>query len=241
MTVKIRAAAVLAAALLLLPLLSGCGLLTDAIVAKLGPATADLLVSGELNAMYKGEFSKEYLEWSKYTEEELTELRQEYLLYEAEFLANYCLIANDHVSFTDLSPSLQDALVELCDAMYRATKYSFEAAVAKADGTYTVQATIEPVDLVYQFFQKWEEGEYKPMEDFIEKYTEDKVLDMNDVDPIAFFEEYGWIVVNCFRELLPGLGYMEAKTQVIKVETEDGLWINDDDFQIFNSSVIYYP
>jgi len=242
MTVKFRAAAVLAAAFLLLPLLSGCGLLTDSITAKLGSVTADILVSGELNSMYKGEFSEEYRERSGYTEEELTELRQEYLLYEADFLAAYWEITDEYVMFSDLSPSLQDALIELCDAMYRSTKYSFEAAVAQKNGTYTVQATIEPVDLVYQITQAWEEGGHEPLDDFFEKYTEDKILAMNDTEYIAYCEEFGWIIVNWFNELLPGLGYMDAKTQVIQIEaTEDGLVINEDDAGIFNSYIIYYP
>ncbi len=226
--------AVLAAALLIL--LSGCSLLS-------GEGRVTDLVQGNLDHIYLGEYDESYLALVDLSEEEAETEYQAGLRYEAEYFAYYFGILTEDESFDDLSPALQQEIINLYDEIYSHSSYTVEPAVRQRDGSYTVKVRIHPIDIMVQAIELYENDGYAPLLDYFSENSEIDWTTITEEEYWADTNRYGELVVDMVRSLLPELGYGEEKSQVIQVEeTEDGyLQINGDDFAIFDEYVITYP
>lgn len=220
--------------------LSACGILELALNREF---VTDL-VQGNIDAVYQGKYDPEYLKMVDITEEEA---EQEYLAgleIEAEFFANYWGIVEAAYgeSYNDLNESLKNDIIELYNEIYSHSKYEVQDAVRQSDGSYTVKVLVEPIDIMEQALDLYNGDEYAPLNDFWAKYENTDFNAMSDEDYIAYIHEYGEIIVQMVRGLLPDLGYKEQKSLVIQVEEVDGSFgVNQDDFMNFDSYVIYYP
>lgn len=207
-----------------------------------GEEDATALVQGNIDVIYQGKYDEDYLESVNSTK---TEAEKDYLdgiEIEAEYFANYWGIvdASYGESYSDLDESLRNEIVELYKEIYSHSKYEVQDAVKQDDGSYTVKVLVDPIDIMDQADKLYEE--YAPLNEFWTKYENADFAAMSDEDYMAYTNEYGRIIVQLVKEQLPNLGYMEQKSLAVQVEEVDGVQsINDDDWGIFDSYVIYYP
>ena len=201
------------------------------------------LVQGNLDHVYLGKYEPKYLLLVELNEEEAETQYQMGLAYEAEYFAYYWGILGENETFDELDADLQQSIIDLYDEIYGYSSYDVEKAVRQSDGSYTVKVRIRPIDIMEQAMTLYENGTYLPLEVYFAKAAELDGDQLADETYWSLTNEYGHIIVEMVRSLLPELGYGEQKSQVIQVdETEDGyLQINEDDFAIFDEYVIYYP
>lgn len=220
--------------------LSACGILELALNREF----VTNLVRGNIDAVYQGKYDPEYLDMVDITEKEA---EQDYIYgleIEAEFFANYWGIVDAAYgeSYADLNENMKNDIIELYREIYSHSKYEVQNAVAQRDGSYTVKVLVEPIDIMEQAFDLYNSNEYAPLNDFWAKYEHADFNSTSDEDYIAYVHEYGEIIVQMIRDLLPNLGYKEQKSLVIQVgEVEGSFGVNQDDFMNFDNYVIYYP
>lgn len=224
--------------------LAACGAVSDLVGDALNEETVVRLVKGNIDVIYLGQYDEDYLEIVVDTEEEL---QQEYLAgleVEAEYFAGYWGIvdAESGESYTDLDEELREDIIGLYKEIYSKSKYEVQDAVKMNDGSYAVKVLVDPIDIMEQALALYQNDEYEPLNSFWEKYAGADFSAMSEEDYWAYTNEYGEVIVQMVRELLPKLGYKEQKSQTIQVEEVDGAFqINGDDFGIFDSYVIEYP
>lgn len=212
-----------------------------------GISTEDVttLVQGNINEIYLGQYDADFLEMVDTTEEEAEQAYLEGLEVEAEYFAYYWGILDSSLGevYTDLDESLRNDIVELYKEIYRQSKFSVESAAKQDDGSYAVKVLVEPIDIMEQAEALYMNDEYEPLNEFWSKHMETDFSAMTDEEYLAYTHEYGEVIVGLVRDQLPNLGYMDQKSQSIQVEPNaDGiLCINEDDWSIFDSYVIYYP
>lgn len=202
------------------------------------------LVQGNIDVIYLGKYDSEYLDMVGATEKEAEQDYLDGLEVEAEYFANYWGIveASYGESYFDLDESFRNRIIEMYRKIYSNSKYEIQPATKQDDGSYTVKVLIEPIDIMEQAVEMYENDEYAPLNDFWAKYEQVDFSTMSDEDYMAYTHEYGEVIVQMVEELIPNLGYKEQKSQVIQVEEIDGVKIiNDDDWGIFDTYVIYYP
>jgi len=229
---------VTALALCLLLSLSAC-------IGGVSAEDVTALVQGNIDEIYLGKYDEDYLKMVDSTAAEAEQAYLDGLEIEAEFFVNYWGIvdAGYGESYADLDAGFRQEVVELYKEIYSHTKYEVQPAVKLDDGSYTVKVLVDPIDIMEQAEALYMNDEYAPLNAFWEKYAYTDFSAMSDAEYMDYTHEYGEIIVQMLRDLLPQLGYTEQKTQAIQVEVgEDGrLQINEDDWGIFDSYVIYYP
>lgn len=236
MRMKIRKWHVVLLALVLGMALSACG--------GLGEEDITLLVQGNIDAIYLGKYDPDYLELVDDTEEGAERDYLDGLEVEADYFSRYWGIVDTSYgeSYDDLDESLRNEIVELYREIYSHSKYEVQNAVKQDDGSYTVKVLVEPIDIMRQASELYDNDGYEPLNEFWERAAQTDFSSMSDEEYMAYTHEYGEIIVQMVRDLLPSLGYGEQKSQVIQVEKEDDVWsINEDDWGIFDAYVIDYP
>lgn len=209
-----------------------------------GVEEATTLVQGNIDVIYLGKYDPEYLKLVNSTEETA---EQDYLAgleVEAEYFSYYWGIVDSDLgeTYEDLDESFRAELVELYREIYSHSKYEVQEAVKQSDTSYAVKVLIDPIDIMDQAVTLYENDEYEPLNEFRAKYADTDFSLMSDEEYMDYTHEYGEIIVQLVRDQLPNLGYMEQKSQTIQVESVNGVQsINDDDWGIFDSYVIYYP
>ncbi len=220
---------------------TSCGLLPTSI----GETTVTLLVRGNLDALYLGEFDDDYLELVDSNEQEEQEFYMEGITMDAEYFAWYWGIIDIDAdeSFDDLDEKLQQNIIDLYIKISDQVKYEVEPAAKQKDGSYTVKVLITPVMIMEQACEVYDKGSYKPLEDYLQKSQNADWGNMSSKEYWAMTNEYGQIIVDMVSSLLPELSYGEQKSMVMQVdEDEDGyLQMNEDDLGVFDSYVIMYP
>lgn len=214
--------------------MSGCG--------DSGVDTAAALVQGNLDEIYLGEFSEEYMEMVDISLEEAEQTYLEGIEVEAEYFANYWgIVAAEYGEvYADLDENFKEALRDLYKEIYSYSKYEVQEAVKQDDSTYSVKVVVYPIDIMERASDAYET--YAPLNAFWEKYAAVDFATMTDGDYIAYTHEYGSIIIELVREQLADLGYKEAKSMVIQVEDiNDVIQMNGDDLATFDGYVIYYP
>lgn len=205
---------------------------------------ASALVLGNIDVIYQGKYDEEYLESVNSTKEEAEQDYLDGLELEAEFFANYWGIVDaDYGEFyDDLDESLKTEIVDLYKEIYSHSKYEVLDAVKHDDGSYSVKVLVEPIDIMEQAYNLYENDEYAPLNDFWAKYEDTDFSAMTDEEYVAFSHEYGQLIVQLVKDQIPNLGYKEQQSLSIQVENDNGVQsINDDDWANFDSYVIYYP
>lgn len=230
-----KLAALLVAGSCLVTGLTGCSKVADEIVTS--------IVQWNLDSIYLNQHNETFLGLVGSTKEQA---EQDYLTgieYEADFFAYYWGITDDMtITYADLDEDLQNKIVELYQNISSKAKYEVQSAVAQDDSSYAVKVVIEPIDIMEQANEIYMNGTYEPLNAYMEKYADADFENMSDEEYLAINNEYGYLIVDMVEELLPNLGYMEAKSQSIQMESIDDVWsINEDDLATFNEYVVYYP
>ncbi|MBO4234816.1 MAG: hypothetical protein J5928_00020 [Firmicutes bacterium] len=207
------------------------------------------LVQGNMDAIYLGNASDEYIDIIGSTAETQRQNYIEGLNTEAEFFCYYFGIIDSSYdeSYDDIKDETKDKIVAMYKQVYDKSKYSTKESVKQSDGSYTVQVTIEPIDIMEQAIDKLLSGTYQPYEDFWTKYEDINTEAMSDEEFNEFYEkytdEYANVIIDCILGLLPELGYKDAKTLSVQVQadSDDIYSINDDDWNKIDDYIIYYP
>lgn len=225
-------------------LTSLCVLLGLSACGNTGIETATLLVQGNIDVIYQGKYDDEYLNLVGSTKADAEADYLDGLAVEAEYFAYYWGIVDADYGdeYEDLDESFRDELVELYRDIYSHSKYEVMDAVKQEDGSYTVKVLVEPIDIMEKAYELYVNDEYEPLNEFWDKYADADFSSWTDEDYMDYTHEYGETIVQLVRDQLANVGYKDQKSQAIQVEKVDGvLQINEDDWGIFDSYVIYYP
>lgn len=206
--------------------------------------TAQLLVQGNLDVIYLNKADAKYLELVGSSENEAEQDYLDGLEAEAAKFCMYWGIVDTSLgeSYEDLPADLKTEITTLYNEIYSHSKYEVQPATKQSDGSYTVKVLIDPIDVMQQASDLYDNDEYEPLNEFFERLA---AMDAPE-DQDAFNElnyEYCRIILQMVRELLPDLGYLEQKSLAIQVEEDsDGYFtINDDDWGTFDTYIITYP
>lgn len=199
------------------------------------------LVKWDLDSVYLNQHDEKYLEMCGLTKEEAEENYVLGVEYEASFFAYYWGITDEvNVTYTDLEEELQNSIYEICDTLSKSAKYEVKSSAKQEDGTYSVKVTVEPIDVMERAYGLYDSDE--AVNAFFAKTENVDYETISDEEYLALCNEYGYIIVDLVKGLIPDLGYLEAKSLNIQVEEIDNLWtLNEDDMASFNEYYISYP
>lgn len=229
-------AALFAISLCMLTNLTGC--------VKLRQEETLAQVQGNLDSIYLGKVTDEYMRIVEASEEEIMRDYEAGLEVEADYFANYWYIVDSEYgeAYSDLDDDLKEDIIELLKDIYSHSKYQLVSATPQDLTSYAVKLYVSPIDIMERAVAVLEDESYEPLNAFHEKYSTEYVESMTDEEYWDYTNEYGKIIVQLVRDQLPDLGYKEEKSQSMQVELIGNYWIiNDDDFSTFDSYVIYYP
>ncbi len=191
------------------------------------------LLQGNLDLIYQGVYSPEYLEMTNLSEEQAQTAYENALATEAETFAEYFDIDKEM-----LSEATQSRIIELYRQIYAKSSYEIGAA-AKDNGeteSYSVQLTVNPLDIIQNFMNEDSEA-------FIAAWQ--ARLDSGEFDGAdAATRNEAWTlaIINLLEARLDSIGYLDAETIVVHIsQNADGEFaINSDDFAAIDKLIIKY-
>ena len=206
--------AALALALALALSLAGCGAMED---------VSRTLVQGNLDEIYLGKYSDEFLELVDITADEAETNYLQGLQTEAEFFMYY-------FDITYPTEELTNELVELYKEIYSHSRYEVGESTKVDDTTYGVQLTIYPIDIMQKVVDQSE-----PVINELNNQT----FDTYEAYDAAWAEAF----IQLCRDNLDSVGYLDPVEMVVQVKRdENNVWtIYEDDFQDIDLAMIHYP
>ena len=206
--------AALALALALALSLAGCGAMED---------VSRTLVQGNLDEIYLGKYSDEFLELVDITADEAEANYLQGPQTEAEFFTYY-------FDITYPTEELTNELVELYKEIYSHSRYEVGESTKVDDTTYGVQLTIYPIDIMQKVVDQSE-----PVITVLNNQT----FDTYEAYDAAWAEAF----IQLCRDNLDSVGYLDPVEMVVQVKRDDNnVWtIYEDDFQDIDLAMIHYP
>ncbi len=198
------------------------------------------LIQGNLDSVFLNKHSDEYLNMVNLTKEEAQAEYQSGLQIEAQYFASYWGIVEEEFgeTYEELDEELKNNIVALLDKIYSYTKYEI-GEVTSSSEQYTVEVIVYPIDIYEKALNEIED--YAPYISFWNKYADIDISSLSDAEYAAYTTEYGNIIVDLVKTQLSNVGYKDAKSFAIRIDLIDDMWsINQEDFNTFDSHVIYY-
>ena len=227
---KRRTLLLLAAVMALAVALAGCGPLSALLTQDFD---ASKYVKGILDCTYLGEYA-DYMETTNATEEEAAAAYEGGLEAEAYYLASYLGFV-DYYDSDAMDSDLRSEMIEFYRAAYQNSRYEVGEAV-KSDSGFTVEVTIEPIDL------------FSAAIDELNSYITELEESLNagvfaEMTAEEFYYEYASGMMAICEAHDDDPPHLEPLTLAILVtQDEDGLYtISDSDFQRIDAEMIYYP
>lgn len=225
-----RGLALLLALLLSLSMLSGCSKLES----KLWETAAPLLVQGNMELLYLGTCSDEYLSLVNSTQEDAQPYYTENLEMQAGAFMYVFEVYDDGQQ--------TDRFVEIFKQVCGQVRFTVGKTSQVDDTHFLVDVTVEPLDFLQQVYEYLDIG----LATFDETYgdlTEEAFDAMSDDEYLAYEAAWADGIYNSCLLALEELRYLESTTiQMAVSKTEDGLWsIDDDSIMEFDSAALYYP
>lgn len=183
-------------------------------------ADAVTYVDGTIKKIYLGQFDPDYMALVDIDEAEAKEDYMQGMAAEVDFLSYYYDISSP-------TKELTQELTELFIEIYQHTSYEILDVAQLSDGSFAVQISVEPID-IYQRLEAEAETFLAP---FYEKYPSDVWDTMTDEEYEAADQEWGRMIAELLRSLIPDIGHLPAKTLLLHVvEDKDGsFWMLDED------------
>ena len=199
------------------------------------------MVKGDLTALYLNEYDDTYLSLCDMTREEGEKLYEEGIQYDAEYFAYYWGIIDDgEVTYADLDEQLQKEIYDICDTISKKTKFKVKSAAKQDEKSYSVKVIVETIDVMEKANVLYED--YEPLNEFWKKTEDVDYMTIPAEEYLALRNEYGFIMVDIMKEVLPDLGYSDEKSLNIQVELIDDYWTtNEDDLATFYEYHLSYP
>lgn len=191
-----------------------------------------LLVQGNLDEIYQGRVSQEYLDLIGSTEDEAQGTYEEGLSYEAEYFADY-------FDIDVLSDPIKAQIVDLYRDIYSHARYTVGNASKLDENTYVVKVEMEPINVIELATDVQETA----TADFFAKYADADVQSMTDEEYEAYDADWAETVIAMVQEQIPLLGYKPAVSFAVQVvKGDEGFWqIADDDLNDLDTQIVYYP
>ncbi len=198
------------------------------------------LIQGNLDSVFLNKHSDEYLSMVNLTKEEAQAEYQNGLQIEAQYFASYWGIVEEEFgeTYEELDEALKNAIVALLDQIYSHTKYEI-GEVTSSSEHYTVEVIVYPIDIYERALNEIEN--YAPYIAWLDKYADVDVSTFSTAEYAAYTTEYGNVIVDLVKTQLSSINYKDAKSFAIRIDLIDDIWsINQEDFNMFDSYVIYY-
>lgn len=191
---------------------------------------AKTYVEGLMRETYLGEFDPEYLELVGIDEDEAQQSYETGISNEVNFFIDLYEIEYPE-------EELYEELTELYKEIYSHAKFEVTDAVKMDDGSFSVQVTVEPIDIVQLADTDWD----KTISAFYEDYPMETQYAMTTEEYQEMDREYAQIVLDLYKDKLEETGNMTAKTILVSVAKENGAYtISDDDFAKLDELIIDY-
>lgn len=193
---------------------------------------AETLVRNNLELIYRGTCSEEFLEEVGYNEETAKASYENNMEVEANYILYYYrAVTYGHSSgnsYTLLSSEHRQAAIDLCKEIYAKVRYTVGRAEEQEDGSFAVSVQYSPLDLHELVDKEWVEFETG----FVKRYDDVKKSEMSDSEYNEWLEKevfpaYNQAVLDLLRSKLADAGYGEQATAAIKVTKGD-----DDSYAI---------
>lgn len=205
---------------LVLCLLAGCGMFF---------AATDL-VQGNLDVIYRNEYTQEYLDSVTMTAEEADAQYEEGIGVEVEYFAYYFDILLEYCD-----ESYEERIADLYHEIYAHSKYEVGGQTQNGD-TYLVELTVYPIDIMVNvveedaeaFMADWQaRGEAGEFDEFTDQ---------------EFEEAWADGIISLVEARVDDIGYLEPEVISVQITPdEDGVYsISDNDFQRIDSLIIAY-
>lgn len=209
--------------------LTGCGGETGE--KELTADDARLYMEGLLREHYLGEYDEDYLTLVGIHEHDAESAYENGLAVETQYFVSLY-----GIEFP--SDELYEEIREMYREIYSQARFRVASSIQEENGDFTVEVEIEPIDIIRQSQTPLEQA----LEPWYEKYPNKVQSTMTTEEWEAADQEWGRIIVDTVKGLLPQLGHLEARTVTVSLKRgEDGYYrISNEDFGKLNDLIIAY-
>lgn len=199
--------------------------------AEISAFDAKTYVDGLLRETYLGEFTPEYMELVGIDLDTAEHSYEHGISNEVSYFINLY-----EIEYPD--DELYAELTEMYKEIYSHTKFEVTDAVEMDDGSFSVQVTVEPIDIVQLADTDWD----KTIAPFYEKYPMSTQYAMTSSEYQEMDREYARLVLGLYKDKLEEIGNMTARTVLVSVKKgSDGLYgIDENDFKKLDELIIDY-
>ncbi len=191
------------------------------------------LVQGNLDEIYLGRYSDEFMELVGSSQAECEQVYLDGLAQEVDYFLYYWNIESP-------TEELKSELTELYKEIYSHSRYTVGECSQLDEKTYAVKLDVYPIDIMQQVSDAIDAG---GMDWFYEKYADFAPENASQEEYDAWDQDWANGIVDLVRAKLPDIGYTGMESRAIQVvQKEDGHWIMDDgDMSWIDVQMIYYP
>jgi len=202
--------------------LTGCSVTFD----------ASAFIQGNLDSLYLGTVSAEFLDIVSDTEEALTQIHEATLLVEAEYFFNFFDIVEDFIP-----PDMKSEVIDMYRLIYSNAKYEVGEATQTGDD-YLVTVTIYPIDIIQKVLDDFD--------DFMTAWYDRQEYGIFEDLTVEEFETL-WAreVINLVRGKLSSIGHLESETISVRIMSQSSngsnfYTISEDDMRRIDALIITY-
>lgn len=191
-----------------------------------------LLLKGELDSKYHGEFDADYMKLIDSDRAECRNFYEEGLRAEADFFCYYY-----DIEYPD--EKLMSELMELIKEIYSYADYTVDEVTKLSDEEYVAELAVRPVNIHELANSMWDTY----MDSFYLRYEDADIDAMSEEEYIDFDRDWAYSIIDMYRSLLHSTGYKESESLSVKIiKDSDGLWMVDEhDFFNADLAIIPYP
>jgi len=190
-----------------------------------------LLVQGNLDELYLGQFSEEYVELTGSSRDECIKSYERGIEAEAKL---FCLL----YSVENPTDEVMSDIADMYRDIYSHAKYRVSTPELLRDGSFSVTVKVYPIDIFQRVEKNWEKG----MADFYSKYEYADTDAMSEEEYAAFDADWTYSIIDSVYSHIPSLGYMKSVSIPVRVQKIDGFWtVPEEDFAAIDEQIIYYP
>ena len=207
-----------------------CGmlLLCPLLLGGCGQYDAAAMLKGNLDVMYLGQYTAEYLQAVDLSADEADAAYENGLLTSAKSFAH-----NYDIDWDLLSDETRERVVDLQRELYRHSKYTVGEAVADGED-YLVELTVQPLDVYAKFLAEDAEGLLADRQQRLD------AGELAELDAQQLEEDWAQSILSLMEQRLDAVGYLPAETITVRIAPdEDGyLTITDGDFARIDGLII---
>jgi len=193
---------------------------------------ASAFVKGNLDSLYLGNVSADFLDIVSDTEEALTQIHETTLLVEAEYFFNFFDIVEDFIP-----PDMKVEVRDMYRLIFSNAKYEVGEATQTGDD-YLVTVTVYPIDIIQKVLEDFD--------DFMSAwYDRQEYGVFEDLSVEEFETLWAREVINLVRGKLSSLGHLEPETISVRIVSQSSngsnfYTISEDDMRRIDTLIITY-